>query len=272
LVEALPGHRFLDLRLNESTTLERRGGRRVPLWLMTSDATNDDISEALGSRASFGYLQTFVQCLSVRLTPQGDVFVDNKGVASLHAPGHGDLVDALKHSGLLQRFVEQGGRYLTVANIDNLGASLDPRVIGFHIKHGKPATCEVVEKVGGDKGGIPVRWDGRPTVLEEFRIPSSFDPATVRVFNTNTFHFDAKALLDVNINWTYFTVEKMVDARPAIQFERLLGELTSVLDTQFVLVPRAGKSSRFLPVKDNAELEARQGEISLVARDRGMLE
>ena len=33
----------------------------------------------------------------------------------------------------------------------------------------------------------------------------------------------------------------------------------------------AGKESRFLPVKDVAELERRRSEIELIARDRGMI-
>lgn len=271
LVEALPGQRFLDLRLNESKALERRSGRRVPLWLMTSDATDAGIREALGDRIDADYLDTFRQELSPRLTPDGRLFLDDNQRPSLHAPGHGDLPDALKRSGLLQRFIDRGGKYVTLTNIDNLGASLDARIIGYHVEHGKPLTCEVVDKVGTDRGGIPARLDGKPVVLEEFRIPDTFDPASVRVFSTNTFHINADALLNPNLEWTYFTVEKKVDGKAAIQFERLLGELTSALDTQFLHLPRVGAESRFLPVKDFAELEARQGEITLVARDRGMI-
>lgn len=272
LVEVLPGQRFLDLRLNERSTLERRAGRRVPLWIMTSDATEQGIREALGARIDPDYLDTFVQCLAPRLTPEGELFRDDAGNVSLHAPGHGDLPDALVKSGLLGRFVERGGRYVTVTNIDNLGASLDPTILGFHIQHGKPVTCEVVDKVDTDRGGIPVRVDGHPMVLEEFRIPESFDPKTVRVFSTNTFHFHAPTLLRLALDWTYFTVEKMVDGRKAIQFERLINEVTSALPTQYLRLPRTGRESRFLPVKDWKELEKRLDEITLVARDRGMTE
>lgn len=271
LVEAVPGYRFLDLRLNELRALERRSGHQVPFWLMTSDATNDAIRDALGIHLSPDYLETFRQDLSPRLNPDGSLFLDSKGQPSLHAPGHGDLPHALERSGLLEKFISRGGKYVTMTNIDNLGASLDPKIIGFHIQHGKPLTCEVVDKVGTDKGGIPVRLDGRPVVLEEFRIPSSFDPSTVRVFSTNTFHINADALRDPKLDWTYFTVEKKVEDKKVIQFERLLGELTSALDTQFLRLPRSGAESRFLPVKDFPELEARQAEITLVARDRGML-
>lgn len=272
LVEALPGQRFLDLRLNEASTLERRGGQRVPLWFMTSDATNAGIIDALGARRDGYFLETFVQQLSVRLTPEGNVFLDGQGQPSLHSPGHGDLPDALKASGLLDKFLSRGGKYITLANIDNLGASLDPRIIGFHIKHGRPLTCEVVDKVGTDKGGIPIRLDGVACVLEEFRIPKTFDPSTVRVFSTNTFHVTAEALSKLNIPWTYFTVDKKVDGKPTVQFERLLNELTSELPTKYLHLPRTGANSRFLPVKDFPELEQRQGEITLVARDRGMCE
>lgn len=272
LVEALPGQRFLDLRLNEARALERRCGRRVPLWLMTSDATDAAIREALGTRHDPFYTETFRQQLSVRLTPEGNVFFDDAGLPSLHSPGHGDLPDALVTSGLLQRFVDAGGELITVANIDNLGASMDPVIIGHHLRHGKPATCEVVDKVGTDRGGIPVRLSGRAVVLEEFRIPPSFDPSRVRVFSTNTFHLSARELLELRMDWTYFTVEKTVDGRKAIQFERLINELTSQLETRYLHLPRTGPSSRFLPVKDNQELERRQGEITEVARDRGMIE
>ena len=57
-------------------------------------------------------------------------------------------------------------------------------------------------------------------------------------------------------------VEKQVDGRPAVQFERLIGELTSALESRFVHVPREGQRSRFLPVKDTAELERRRPEIA----------
>jgi UTP--glucose-1-phosphate uridylyltransferase len=108
-------------------------------------------------------------------------------------------------------------------------------------------------------------------VLEEFRIPQSFDPNSVRVFSVNSFGFDADALASFDFGWTYFKVEKTVSGRKAVQFERLINEVTFVKDTNYVRVPRQGAEARFLPVKDHAELEARRPEISLIAQARGML-
>jgi UTP--glucose-1-phosphate uridylyltransferase len=271
LEPALPGKTFLELRLAERRSLERQSGGMVPLWLMTSDATDAKIRLALGSAFDGERVAVFSQRLSVRLTPEGALFRDAENNPSEHAPGHGDLPDALKDSGLFQRFLDRGGEYLMVANLDNLGATLDPTIVGFHRSHGKPVTCEVVDQLESDRGGIPVRHEGRVAVLEEFRIPPHFDPASVRVFNTNTFHFDAKALAALSLEWTYFVVKKQVEGRPAIQFERLINEVTSHLDTAYLRVPRSGAQSRFLPVKDREELARRHDEIEAVARSRGML-
>lgn len=271
LVDAVPGHSFLDLRLNEARSNAARYGVQPPLWIMTSYATDKAIRSALGARANGDDVAVFSQFVSLRLTPEGDVFVGDDGKPSAHAPGHGDLPEALQKSGLIQRFAERGGQVVMMTNIDNLGGTLDPAIVGFQLSSGSAVTLEVVDKVGSDRGGIPVRLDGRPVVLEEFRIPPSFDPKSVSVFSTNVFHFDAKALAGLSMPWTFFRVTKQVDGRPALQFERLVNEVTSHLSSRFLRVPREGAASRFLPVKDNEELEARRAENELVARNRGML-
>lgn len=271
LVEALPGKTFLDLRLREIDALERLYGVAPPLWLMTSHSTDDAIRGALGAHLDGERIGVFSQFLSLRLTPEGDLYLDADGHPSEHAPGHGDLPEALQKSGLLTGFVQRGGRVVMVTNLDNIGGTLDPALIGWHLEHGQPVTSEVVEKVAGDRGGIPVRVDGKLCVLEEFRIPKSFDPASVRVFNTNVFHFDARALHELDIPWTYFRVVKKVGEHSVLQFERLVNEVTSFLPSRYVVVPRNGAGARFLPVKDNEELAQRRGEIELVARSRGML-
>jgi UTP--glucose-1-phosphate uridylyltransferase len=271
LVEAVPGHSFLDLRRAEVRAIERRYQAVPPLWLMTSDATDAGIRAALGDDLDGHTIATFTQHLSLRVTPAGDVFFDETGRPSEHAPGHGDLPDALRESGLLEAFVKRGGKVIMISNIDNMGGTLDPVVIGFHLAHGKAVTSEVVDKLPSDRGGIPAYVGDRLVVLEEFRIPPSFDPASVRVFNTNVFHLDARAILELDIPWTYFTVKKKVGDKSVVQFERLVNEVTSYLTTAYLHMPRDGAASRFLPVKDNEELAVRVPEILAVARARGIL-
>lgn len=274
LVEALPGKTFLDLRLGENAHLARlaSGGKApTPLWLMTSEATCGPIQGALGPRLDGERCAVFEQNVSLRLTPEGDLFRDDDGELSVYATGHGDLPDALRRSGLLSRFLERGGTTIWIANLDNLGATVDPALLGWHLAHGGPLTVEVVDKAPGDRGGGPVRWNGKRVITEEFRLPHGFDPATVPVFNTNTFLASARALDALDMEWTYVEVEKKIGDRKAIQFERLLGEITAALEPRFLRVPREGLASRFLPVKDVPELERRRPEIQAIAEARGLL-
>jgi UTP--glucose-1-phosphate uridylyltransferase len=278
LVEAIDGRTFLDLRLSENRAWSK-GRRPVPLWLMTSEATEAPIREALARANAPSHVATFTQNLSLRLTKEGSLFRDESGQPSTYAPGHGDLPDALRRSGLLSAFVAQGGKYVWIANLDNLGASVDPVLLGHFIASGSLLRVEVTPKQAGDRGGIPVwaevTWEGetrrRLQVLEEFRLPRGFDASSVPVFNTNTFLMGAPTLLGTRTQKGWFLVEKKVGSRVAVQFERLLQEATSVVDATYVRVPRDGAASRFLPVKDFDELHRRQTEIRAVAQARGML-
>lgn len=273
LAEVTSGHTFLSMRLAENRSASARAGRAIPLWLMTSEATHEDLVAALKAANAPAHVACFMQDLSLRLTPSGALFHGDDGAPSAHATGHGDLVDALRRSGLLDAFLAGGGKYVWITNVDNLGASIDEAELGFFVEaaaKGVDVLCEVCPKAG-DKGGIPVHAEGKVQVLEEFRLPPGFDPTTVNVFNTNTFIVRAEPLAKAKLSWTYFEVEKKVDNRPAVQFERLIQELTAHLPSIFLEVPREGLASRFLPVKDHDELSRRRADIEAVARARGMM-
>jgi UTP--glucose-1-phosphate uridylyltransferase len=280
LVEAFDGHTFLELRLNENATWSRRADSPLPLWLMTSEPTDGPIRQELARRNAPAHVATFTQDLGLRLTRDGHLFVDEQGQPSTYAPGHGDLPDALRRSGLLSSFVERGGKYVWIANLDNLGAAVDAAILGAFIDSGADVMVEAAPKVEGDKGGIPVWADAqdesgrtvrRLQVLEEFRLPKGFDASAVRVFNTNTFLVRAEPLAKTRVRWSWFEVEKKVGDRAAVQFERLLQELTSAMRAGYLRVPRDGVDARFLPVKDFEELAKRAHEIRTVAEARGML-
>jgi UTP--glucose-1-phosphate uridylyltransferase len=274
LAEAWNGHSFLDLRLGENASASKRAGRAIPLWLMTSEATHDALAAALKAKGAPAHVGLFMQNLSLRLNPDGTLFLDDAGEPSIHATGHGDLVDALRRSQLLDKFVAKGGKYVWITNIDNLGASIDPVLLGMFIAASGTGAVQVQGEMcrkEGDKGGIPVHAEGCLQVVEEFRLPKGFDPTTVNVFNTNTFLVRAEPLLRHPFTWTYFEVEKKVDGRPAIQFERLIQEITAHLPSTYVEVGRDGAESRFLPVKDFDELAKRRPTIEVVAKARGMV-
>jgi UTP--glucose-1-phosphate uridylyltransferase len=272
LVSALPGRTFLELRLAEQRAVAERYGARPALWLMTSHATDAAIRGALARDPDGRHARVFVQGLAPRLLPDGRLYLDSGGEVSLYAPGHGDVVEALHRSGLLPGFVAAGGRTLLITNLDNLGATLDPAILGFHLEHGGPLTSEVVPRFDSDRGGLPVRISGKLCVLEELRLPLGFDATRVPAFNINSFWFDAERLLALEPEWTYFAVEKRLEQQTVVQFERLLNQVVEWLPTRFLRVPRTGAAARFLPVKDLDELARRRAEIELAARARGLLD
>lgn len=271
VVEALPGHTFLDLKLRQVSAVARDARGKVPVYLMTSFSTDAQLRELSAAwNDPWVSAECFSQFISLRLTPDGALYRDANGTASPYAPGHGDLTFALRSSGVLARFIAQGGRYLYVSNVDNLAATLDPAVIGFHLASDAQITTETVAKDPGDKGGAPGRVDGRIQVIEDFRFPRDFDQDRIRVFNANSFVMDARAIdRDFPLDW--FAVQKKVDGATVIQFEHLVGQVTAFLSGAYLEVPRRGSESRFLPVKDPEELALRQPEIRLVMQARGGL-
>ena len=48
---------------------------------------------------------------------------------SWYPPGHGDLYESFHRSGLLQQFIDAGKEFCFVSNIDNLGATVDVRIL-----------------------------------------------------------------------------------------------------------------------------------------------
>ncbi|MEB3329064.1 MAG: UTP--glucose-1-phosphate uridylyltransferase [Candidatus Sericytochromatia bacterium] len=238
------GQSFLGLKLQAVRQL----GVPVPVFLMTSFATDAAVAEHLAEHDHFGLDPTLVhrfqQYRMPRLAPGGGAYVED-GRPSLAAPGHGDFPFALRESGHLEAFLAAGGRWLCFSNVDNLGATVDPVILGGHVLAGAQMTVEVAAKNPGDQGGAPARVDGRLQLVEGFAFPPGFDQDQIHVFNTANYVFDAAALTpEVELPW--YVVEKQVRGETVVQFEHLAGDLSTVLSTRFVQVPR---EDRFLPVK-----------------------
>ena len=150
------------------------------------------------------------------------------------------------------------------------GATLDPVVIGHHLQGGAAMTIEVGRRTPGEAGGLPLRVNGKLQIVEDFRLPEGFSVDQVPYFNTNTLTFDARALdRDFDLQW--FLVRKKVEGREAIQFERLVGQISAFVPCICLEVPRNGEYGRFQPAKDPAELEKRRPDIERILRARGVL-
>ncbi|MGB8221511.1 MAG: UTP--glucose-1-phosphate uridylyltransferase [Polyangiales bacterium] len=270
-VEVLDGQSFLELKLKDIAAEAERAGATVPVYLMTSFATDEAIARMADALSTERCpIRTFPQFISLRVTPDGELFRDRSGALSAHAPGHGDLTFALRRSGILKDFRARGGRVLMMSNVDNLTATLDPAVLGAHLEAGAALTAEMAPKEPGDQGGAPARVDGKAQIVEAFRFPEDFDQERIPVFNTNTFVLDAESI-DTDFPLTWFAVNKTVDGKPAVQFERLVGELTAFLDAAFLRVERHGPDARFQPIKTPEDMDKERPDIVKALQARGSL-
>ncbi len=176
-------------------------------------------------------------------------------------PGHGDIYTALHTSGLLDHLLAEGCRYALICNSDNLGATLNPALLGFMATSAIPFIMEVARRTPADaKGGhLAVRSDGGLILRESAQFPAGSDGGDIdryAYFNTNNLWVNLADLKDLiaqqgTIKLPLIVNPKTLDPRdpespPVYQLESAMGAAVGLFEgARAVLVPRA----RFFPVK-----------------------
>jgi UTP--glucose-1-phosphate uridylyltransferase len=176
-------------------------------------------------------------------------------------PGHGDIYTAIQTSGVLEQLLQDGCRYALICNSDNLGATLDPALLGFMAVNDIPFMMEVARRTPADaKGGhLAVRAEGGLILRESAQFPDDSDGGDIArytYFNTNNLWVSLehlKALIETNgiIKLPLIVNPKTLDPRdpdsPKVyQLESAMGAAIGLFEgARAVLVPR----TRFFPVK-----------------------
>ncbi len=276
LLPVRQGLTFLDLIARQVLNLRRETGARLPLLLMNSFRTDEDSLAALAAHPDLalpGLPLSFVQnqVPKVLLSTLGPARAPGTPELEWCPPGHGDLYLALAASGVLGRLLERGVEYAFVANADNLGASVDPALLGFMVENGVDLLLEAADRAASDrKGGHLCRLrDGRLALREAAQCPPAEvdefqDTGRYRFFNTNSLWLHLPSLerllaaYDGVLPLTPIFNRKPLDPRdgssPAVvQVETAMGSALSVFPrARAVRVPR----TRFSPVKTTDDLLA----------------
>jgi UTP--glucose-1-phosphate uridylyltransferase len=274
LLEAKDGLSFLDVIARQVLQVRERSGARLPLVLMNSFYTRDD---SLAALARYPDLEAdvpldFVQGKVPKLTAEGLEPVEWPDDPDLEwaPPGHGDLYTSLVTSGMLDELLGHGYEYAFVSNADNLGATLDERILGWFARERLPFAMEVADRTEADrKGGhLARRRDGGGLLLREIAqtpdddVDSFQDTSRHRFFNTNTLWVNLRALselLDARdgvIGLPMIVNRKTVDpgdksSPNVIQLETAMGAAIDAFEGAAALrVPR----ERFAPVKTTDDL------------------
>ncbi|CAB4344598.1 unannotated protein [freshwater metagenome] len=274
LLEVKDGLSFLDITARQIEALRtEHGGARLPLVLLNSFRTREPSLAALGAyrQLSADLPADFLQGRVPKLLDDGRFApVDWPADPELEwsPPGHGDIYPALVGSGMLAEMLTAGYRYAFVANADNLGAVLDPRILCWIASEQVPFAMEVADRTAADrKGGhLARRADGTLVLREIAQTPDSdlgafADTERHRFFNTNSIWLDLQALStalgdDGVIDLPMIVNRKTVDpsdpaSAPVVQLESAIGAaIAAIPGAGAIRVPR----SRFLPVKTTDDL------------------
>jgi UTP--glucose-1-phosphate uridylyltransferase len=261
VVEVFDGKSFVQLKLDDAQRAARKFGRPLPFVLMNSFATEAATAAHLAGEDTLAFSQT----ISIRMNPDGSLFIGDDGLPSYHAPGHGDFFGSIRSSGVLAELMRRGVESILFSNVDNLGATVDPTLLGHHLLSGKAMTVEVTEKrrtASGawDKGGAPAKVSGVPQFVEGFRFPPDFAQESLPDFSTNNMVFSARAI-DRDIALERHVVKKDVDGRPALQLESIACEASTVLSLHVLRVPREGPRGRFFPIKEPIDLDENRAKL-----------
>ena len=288
LLEVKDGHSFLDVIAGQILTTRERHGARVPLLLMNSFATRDDTLAALERHpgiATEGLPLDFLQGKVPKLLADSHEPAGWPADPDLEwaPPGHGDVFASLATTGLLAELLERGFEYLFLSNSDNLGAELEPRILGWMAAEGLPWVSEVVDRTEGDRKGGHLarrREDGGLLLRETAQVPeedqAAFEDISIhRFFNANNIWVDLRALegalsdgdgvLELPMIVNRKTVDPTDPDSPAVvQLETAMGAAIGVFEgAGAVHVPRR----RFVPVKKTSDLLVVRSDAYRLAED-----
>jgi len=267
LLPVKDGLTFLDIIARQA------GHGDLPLVLMDSFSTRDDSLAALAAYPDLvkgmplDFLQNKVPKIRVSDLAPAEFPADPD--LTWCPPGHGDLYTAMVTSGMLARLLAAGYRYAFVSNADNLGAVMDPAILGYFVSQNLPFMMEAADRTEADrKGGHLAQLpDGQLVLRESAQCPSA-DEATFqditrhRYFNTNNLWLNLEALADLMaarqnfLGLAMIRNTKTLDPRdaasePVYQLETAMGSAIAVFTgAGAVRVP----PTRFAPIKKTSDL------------------
>lgn len=259
---------FLDLSVQQIEYLNKTYDTDVPLLLMNSFYTDDETEKIRKKYGGFRVdIQTFNQSCFPRFNKESllpiakDLHVD-KNPEAWYPPGHGDFYQAFYNSGLLEKLINQGKKYVFLSNIDNLGATVDLAILKEIIAQSSEFIMEVTDKTRADiKGGTLINYEGHLRLLEVAQVPKDHleefkSVKKFNVFNTNNLWISLESIknaveertLDMEVIVNPKTLDNGINV---IQLETAVGAaMKCFTKCKGINVPR----SRFLPVKRTSDL------------------
>jgi len=291
LLDLKEGNTFLDFIALQVSKMRKDSGLPLAFMLMNSFATSADTLEYL---AKYPDLQTTGLPLEFQQNKAPKITKDDLTPASWPAkpecewcpPGHGDLYPAMLGSGTLDTLLEKGYEYMFVSNSDNLGATMDIKLLTWFAGTGAPFAMECAQRTDADKKGghLAKSKEGGLLLRESAQCPDEDEKEFQNVgkykfFNTNNLWVNLKELkaafdkYEGALPLPVIKNGKTVDPRDkastkVLQLETAMGAAISCFPAaEAILIPR----TRFAPVKTTADMLALMSDAFEVTEDHRMV-
>lgn len=174
------GASLFQILLEKIVAIGRRYGVKIPLYVMTSDATHEETESYFKANNYFGLAAEDVRLFCQGVMPAidsatGRILLADKGQVALNPDGHGGMLAALDRTGALADMQRRGLAQLFYFQVDNpLVQICDPLFLGYHILYqSEMSTLAVAKREPLERVGNLVCIDGRTQVIEYSDFPDA---------------------------------------------------------------------------------------------------
>ncbi len=257
--------------------VRRRHGVSIPLWILTSPATDAATRDYFRKQDYLGLPKEdlFFFCQGTMPAVDGStgkILLAERHRIALSPNGHGGMLAALHESGGLERAGERGIEYFFYGQVDNpLLPVCDERMIGYHLERASELTSlSVAKRVPEERVGHFVEREGRVQIIEYSDFPEELarqtdgDGRLVYWAGSIAVHVMNRAFLEVaaeeaeslpyHVAWkkTSFVDERGQRIEPSepnsVKFERFIFDLLPRAKSP--LVVEVARDEAFAPVKN----------------------
>jgi len=261
---------FLDLTAKQVKKMREDYGFNVKFMLMNSFSTSEDTLDFFAQKYPDIRMEEGLEMIQNKV-PKLDATTYEPATCESDTsnewcpPGHGDLYAALVGSGRLDALLESGYKYMFVSNSDNLGATLDLKILTHFAQEDTPFMMECCARTENDKKGghLAVRNSDKQLILRESAMcadedePAFQDITKHRFFNTNNLWIRLDKLKEIIDKFGGFIPLPMImnnktvdpkdgSSQKVVQLETAMGAAIECFQgASAIVVPR----TRFAPVK-----------------------
>lgn len=172
------GQTLFDFLCGQIAALTKRYRVDIPYYVMTSDATHEEVTQAFQEHNWFGLSPNQVMFFKQGHMPAvdaktGNLLLAEKGSLALSPDGHGGMVAALEREGVLRDMEARGIEVIYYHQVDNPCVKMcDPEFLGLHRQTDSEMSTKVVRKVAPEeKMGLLVDIDGKTQIIEYSDFP-----------------------------------------------------------------------------------------------------